>query len=282
MRIPLAKRSLAGLALAFLLAGAVALGCGGSGGEELTIGGDVPEIAQDATLVDLEVVRSDPELLRATAELLGALNRSLGNTGVGSSEVERAVTFVVNNRRVLMVEGTFDTEDVTTRLEETGHSMRRIAGTEVWSGDAGNVALLESGRMALSYDFRTIETVIVQMEEGLTLGRVQAPMETLARMRGTAYISLTTRCENIAPGCRALGFSASGEGGTTGSFDLVSWYDTPEEAEAAAPSLEAFSTVESLFSDVSTGTEGRMFVAEGEGRLAEIFLGADSEFRLRP
>jgi hypothetical protein len=111
---------------------------------------------------------------------------------------------------------------------------------------------------------------------------VESAREVLDRVQGTAYISLTTRCEEVAPGCRALGFSASGQGSSTGTFDLVSWYDTEAEAAAAESSLAAFSTIEILFDSATTFTEGRMFTASGEGELAEIFRGADSEFRLRP
>ena len=192
------------------------------------------------------------------------------------------MTFVVTDRRVILVEGTFDTEDVAKRLEDTEHGVRKIRDREVWSGDAGNVALLGSGRMAVSYDFTTIETVLVQLEDGRTLDQVEAAREVLDRVQGTAYISLTTRCAEVAPGCRALGFSASGQGSSTGTFDLVSWYDTEAEAAAAESSLAAFSTIEILFDSATTFTEGRMFTASGEGELAEIFRGADSEFRLRP
>ena len=276
------KSSLAGIVVGLLMAGIVAMGCGGSGGEKLTIGEDVPEIAQDATLINLEAIRGDSELLKEAGEVLGALNRSLGNTGVGSSDLQSALTFVVNDRRVILVDGTFDAEDVAKRLEDTGHGVRKIRDTEVWSGDAGNVALLRSGRMAVSYDFTTIEIVLVQLEDGRTLDQVEAAREVLDRVQGTAYISLTTRCEDVASGCRALGFSASGQGSTTGTFDLVSWYDTEAEAAAAESSLAAFSTIESLFDSATTVTEGRIFTASGEGELAEIFRGADSEFRLRP
>ena len=75
------KRSLAGIVIGLLMVGIVAMGCGGSGGEKLTIGGDVPEIAQDASLIDLDLIRGDSELLKEAGEVLGALNRSLGNTG---------------------------------------------------------------------------------------------------------------------------------------------------------------------------------------------------------
>ena len=248
----------------------------------MTIGGDVPEIAQDATMVDLEVIRADPGLLAEADEVLGALNRSLGNAGVGSSDVRSAVSFVINGRRVLMVEGTFETDDVAKRLEDSGHALRHIADAEVWSGDAGNVALLGPGQMALSYDFRTTERMIVQLEEGVTLDRSEATRTVLDRMSGNAYISFTARCEEIAPGCQALGFSASGGGGPNGSFDLVSYHDTPESATQARPVLEGFASLEALFRDVTVSTEGRLFVASGEGDLAEIFRGAESDFRLIP
>lgn len=283
MSIGQLKKGVTGIVLVLLLGSIVAVGCGESGGgEPLTIGGDVPEIAQDAAMVDLEVIRGDSELVKEAGEVLAALNRSLGNTGIGSSDVGSAVTFVMNERRVLMVEGTFNTGDVAERLEATGHGVRRVEGSEVWSGDSGNVALLGSGRMAVSYDFTTIETVLTQLEDGRTLNGVEAARDVLESMQGTAYRSLTTRCEGVAPGCRALGFSASGQGDSTGMFDLVSWYDTVAEAQAAEPSLEAFATVEGLFRGVETATEGQMFVATGEGELAEIFLGVASEFRLRP
>ena len=176
--------------LVLLLGLAAAMGCGGAGGgEKLTIGGDVPEIATDATMVDLEIIRGDPGLIGEAGEVLGALNRSLGNAGVGSSEVRGAVSFVVNGRRVLMVDGSFDIEEVAGRLERSGHAVRNIADAEVWSGDAGNVALLGAGRMALGYDFRTIEAVIGQMEEGITLDRSEAARAVLDGMGGTAYIS---------------------------------------------------------------------------------------------
>ena len=280
------KSSLAAIIVGLLMVSIVAMGCGGSGGgpggEKLTIGGDVPEIAQDASLIDLEAIRGDSELLKEAGEVLGALNRSLGNTGIGSSDLRSAVTFVVNDRRVILVEGAFDTEDVAKRLEDTGHGVRKIRDTEVWSGDAGNVALMGAGRMAVGYDFTTMETVLVQLEDGRTLDQVGAAREVLDRVQGTTYISLTTRCEEVAPGCRALGFSASGQGSPTGTFDLVSWYDTEAEAAAAESSLAAFSTIEILFDSATTVTEGRIFTASGEGELAEIFRGADSEFRLRP
>ena len=271
------------IVMTILLVGVVIAGCGESGeGEKLTIGMDVPEIAQDATMIDLEAIRGDSELLKEAGEVLGALNRSIGNTGVGSSDLRNAVTYVVNDRRVLMVEGAFDTEDVATRLEETGHGVRKVRGTDVWSGDAGNVALLGPGRMVVSYDFTTTETVLVQLEEGRTLDQVEAAREVLQRVQGTAYISLTTRCEDVAPGCQALGFSASGQDSPIGTFDLVSWYGTASEAAEAESSLADFATIETLFSSATTATEGRMFTASGEGELAEIFRGADSEFRLRP
>ena len=145
----------------------------------------MPEIATDATMVDLEVIRGDPGLIGEAGEVLGALNRSLGNAGVGSSEVRSAVSFVVNGRRVLMVEGSFDIEEVAERLERSGHAVRNIADAEVWSGDAGNVALLGPGRMALGYDFRTIEAVIGQLEEGITLDRSEAARAVLDGMAGT-------------------------------------------------------------------------------------------------
>ena len=257
-------------------------GCGESVDQKLTIGGDVPETAQDATLVDLEVIRADSGLLSEAGEVLGALNRSLGNAGVGSSEVRSAISFVINGRRVLMVEGSFDTGEVAERLEGSGHAVRHIGNAEVWSGVAGNVALLGPGRMALSYDFRTTERVIGQLEEGITLDRSAAARAILDRMSGNAYLSITTRCEEIAPGCEALGFSASGSGGPSGSFDLVSYHETPETAIQARPILEGFASLESLFQDVTVSTEGRLFIASGEGGLAEIFRGAESDFRLNP
>ena len=276
------KIRLASIVSVLLVSLAAAVGCGGSGGEKLTIGGDVPEITQDATLVDLEVIRADPGLLAEADEVLGALNRSLGNAGVGSSDVRSAVSFVINGRRVLMVEGSFETDDVAKRLEGSGHAVRHIGEAEVWSGDAGNVALLGPGRMALSYDFRTTERVIVQLEEGVTLDRSEAARAVLDGMSGNAYISFTARCESIAPGCEALGFSASGGEGPSGSFDLVSYHETPESAIQAQPVLEGFAALESLFRDVTVSTEDRMFIASGEGDLAEIFRGAESDFRLIP
>ena len=248
----------------------------------MTIVGDVPEIAQDATLVDLEVIRADPGLLAEADEVLSALNRSMGNAGVGSSDIRGAISFVINGRRVLMVDGSFDTEEVAKRLEDSGHAVRPIGDAEVWSGDAGNVALLGPGRMALSYDFRTTERVIVQLEEGVTLDRSEAARAVLDRMSGNAYISFTARCESIAPGCQALGFSASAGGGSSGSFDLVSYHETPETAIQAQPILEGFASLEALFRDVTVSTEGRLFIASGEGDLAEIFRGAESDFRLIP
>ena len=200
------KRTLAGIVIGLLMVSIVAMGCGESGGEKLTIGGDVPEIAQDATLIDLEVIRGDSELLKETGEVLGALNRSLGNTGIGSSDLRSAVTFVVNDRRVILVEGAFDTEDVAKRLEDTGHGVRKIRDTEVWSGDAGNVALMGAGRMAVGYDFTTMETVLVQLEDERTLDQVGAAREVLDRVQGTTYISLTTRCEDVASRMPSLGF----------------------------------------------------------------------------
>lgn len=277
------KRSLAVIVLTLLLSLTAAVGCGGAGGgEKLTIGGDVPEIATDATMVDLEVIRGDPGLIGEAGEVLGALNRSLGNAGVGSSEVRGAVSFVANGRRVLIVDGSFDIEEVAERLERSGHAVRNIADAEVWSGDAGNVALLGPGRMALSYDFRTIEAVIGQLEEGITLDRSEAALAVLDRMDGNAYISFTARCDSIAPGCQALGFSASGSGGSTGSFDLVSYHESPETATEAQPVLEGFASLETLFRDVSVSIDDRLFVASGEGDLAEIFRGAESDFRLIP
>ena len=276
------KRSFAGIVSVLLVILIAVVGCGESGGQELTIGGDVPEIAQDATLVDLEVIRADSGLLAEADEVLGALNRSLGNSGVGSSEVRGAVSFVINGRRVLMVDGTFNTDEVAKRLEESGHAVRHIGNAEVWSGIAGNVALLGPGRMALSYDFRTTERVIGQLEEGITLDRSEAARAVLDGMSGNAYISFTARCETIAPGCQALGFSASGGGGTSGSFDLVSYHETPETATQARPILEGFASLEALFRDVTVSTEDRLFVASGEGDLAEIFRGAESDFRLNP
>lgn len=272
------KSSLVSIVSVFLLGLVVSMACGDSGGEKVTIGGNVPQVAQDATMVDLEIIRADPGLLSEAVEILGALNRSLGNAGVGSSDVRSAISFVIDGRRVLMVDGYFETDDVAKRLEEGGHTVRRIADAEVWSGDAGNVALLSPGRMALSYDFRTIEAVIGQLEEGITLDRSEAARAVLDRMSGNAYISFTARCELIAPGCRALGFSASG----SGSFDLVSYHDTPETAAEAQPALEDFALLETLFQDVIVSTEDRLFVATGEGDLAEIFRGAESDFRLIP
>jgi len=276
------KSSLAGLVAVLLVGLVAAMGCGGSDGEKLNIGGDVPEIAQDATMVDLEVIRADPGLLAEADEVLGALNRSLGNAGVGSSDVRSALSLVINGRRVLMVEGVFDTDEVAKRLEDSGHSVRRIADREVWSGDAGNVALLGPGRMTLSYDFRTTETVISQLEEGITLNRSEAARAVLDRMSGNAYLSFTARCEEIAPGCQALGFSASGSSGVSGSFDLVSYHETAETAIQARPVLEGFASLETLFRDVTVSIEDRLFIAAGEGDLAEIFRGAESDFRLVP
>ena len=276
------KSSLAGIVTALLLAFAATMGCGGEDGGRLTIGGNVPEVAQDATMVDLEAVRGDSGLLAEAGEVLGALNRSMGNTGVGSSDLRRAVSFMINGRRVLMVDGSFDTEEVAERLEENGHAVRRIADTEVWSGDAGNVALLAPGRLALGYDFRTVETMIVQLEEGITLDRSGAARAVLGRMGGDAYISFTARCETIAPGCQALGFSASGSGGSSGSFDLVSYHETQETAAQARTTLEGFASLETLFRDVTVSTEDQLFIAEGKGDLAEIFRGAESDFRLIP
>lgn len=272
----------AAIAPVFLLGLAVVMGCGGDERVPLTIGADVPATASDATMVHMEVIRGDVGLLSETDAVLGTLNRSLGNAGVGSSEVWSAVSFVIDGRRVLIVDGSFDTEEVAKRLEENGHAMRRIADAEVWSGDAGNVALLGPGRMALGYDFRTIEWVIGQLEEGVTLGRAEAARAVLDRMNGEAYISFTTRCDTIAPGCQALGFSASGTGGPEGSFDLVSYHQSGESAIQAQPILEGFASLETLFGNVSVSAEGRLFIAEGEGDLAEIFRGAESDFRLIP
>lgn len=276
------KRSFAGIVSVLLVIFIAVAGCGESAGQKLTIGGDVPETAQDATLVDLQVIRADPGLLSEVDEVLGALNRSLGNAGVGSSEIRGAVSFVIDGRRVLMVDGTFDTDRVAERLEEGGHTVRRIADTEVWSGGAGNVALLGPGRMALGYDFRTMEAMIGQLEEGLTLDRSEAARIVLDRMSGNAYISFTARCDKIAPGCQALGFAASGTGSSSGNFDLVSYHETADTANQAQPVLEGFASLETLFRDVTTSTEGRLFIASGEGDLAEIFRGAESDFRLIP
>ena len=259
-----------------------AAGCGGPGEGELTIGQNVPEIAQDAAMVDLEVIRGDSELLKEAGEVLGALNRSLGNTGVGSSDVGRAVSFVMNNRRVLIVDGSFDTEEVATRLEETGHAVRLVEETDVWSGDAGNIALLGPGRLAMSYDFTTLESALSQLSAGRTLDLVEAAREVLERMGGTAYVSVTTRCESVAPGCQALGFSASGKGGPAGAFDLVTWYASVAEAEAARQSFQEFVSTEGLFDEATALVEGQSHIAMGEGHPSEIFRGADSEFRLRP
>ena len=248
----------------------------------MTIGGDVPEIATDATMVDLEVIRGDSGLIGEAGEVLAALNRSLGNAGVGSSDLRGAVSFVVNGRRVLMVDGSFDIEEVAERLERSGHAMRRIADTEVWSGDAGNVVLLGPGRMALGYDFRTIEAVIGQLEEGLTLERSETARAVLGRMRGNAYISITMRCELIAPGCEALGFSASGTGNSTGTFDLVSYHETADLAAEARSALENFTSAEALFKNAVNTIEGRLLIASGKGELSEVFRGAESDFRLIP
>lgn len=276
------KSSLVSLVSVFLLGLIVSMACGDSGGEKVTIGGNVPLVAQDATMVDLEIIRADPGLLSEAVEILGALNRSLGNAGVGSSDIRSAISFVIDGRRVLMVDGYFETDDVAKRLEEGGHSVRRIADREVWSGDSGNVALLGPGRMTLSYDFRTTETVVSQLEEGITLDRSEAAMAVLDRIGGNAYISFTARCGEIAPGCQALGFSASGEDSQNGSFDLVSYHDTPENAIQARPVLDAFASLETIFRDVTVTTEDSLFVASGQGDLAEIFRGAESDFRLNP
>lgn len=270
------------IAPVFLLGLAMAIGCGGEERVRLTIGGDVPGIATDATMVHLDVIRGDPGLLAEAQEVLGALNRSLGNAGVGSSEVRSAVSFVIDERRALMVDGGFDTEKVAERLEESGHALRRIADVEVWSGDAGNVALLGPGRMALGYDFRTMEAVIGHLEEGITLGRSEAAWAVLSRIKGNAYMSFTARCDTIAPGCQALGFSASRTVGSRGSFDLVSYHQSAESAIQAQPILEGFASLETLFRDVAISAEGRLFIATGEGDLAEIFRGAESDFRLIP
>ena len=75
------KRSLAGIVIGLLMVSIVAMGCGESGGEKLTIGGDVPEIAQDASLIDLEAIRGDSELLKEAGEVFGSVEPEPGKYG---------------------------------------------------------------------------------------------------------------------------------------------------------------------------------------------------------
>jgi hypothetical protein len=79
-----------------------------------------------------------------------------------------------------------------------------------------------------------------------------------------------------------LGFSASGKGGPAGAFDLVSWYASVAEAEAARGSFQEFVSTEGLFDEATALVEGQSHIAMGKGHPSEIFRGADSEFRLRP
>ena len=256
--------------------------CGEPEPVALTVESDVPKDAQDVTFVDLEVIRGDAQLLEAADELIGALNRSLGNIGVGSSDLSRAVTFLMNGRRVIMVQGTFDLQDIGQRLEDTEHSTERVRDTEVWFGLAGNLAFLGPGHLAISDDFRSIEAMLNQLDDAQTFGAVEGVATVLDELQGRAYLSVTTQCEFVALGCRALGFSVASSVDASGSFDLISLFDSQEGAESGQATLEAFAMVETLFSGVSTRIEGPKFIASGDGNLSEIFRGTGSEFTLRP
>ena len=139
-------------------------------------------------MIDLKRFVETQSCLKEAGGGAGALNRSIGNMGIAVRPAD-AVTYVVNDRRVLMVEGTFDRED-GLQAGRKGSRGRKVRGTDVWKRDAGNVRCWDRG-VCVSTLYTTEPYGAVGRGAHWTRLRLRGSAQ---RVQGTAYISLTTRC----------------------------------------------------------------------------------------
>ncbi|MEE9247585.1 MAG: hypothetical protein V3U79_02665 [Dehalococcoidia bacterium] len=269
--------------LALLILGLLALACGGSSEEaDLTIADAAPRDAEAVGLVDLRVIGEDQELALAADPVRKALNGSLANLGLGSSDLTGAMTFLVENNRVLVAQGPFDLEEISQRLADTGHLVMDVEGTEVWFGPIGNVAFLASNRIALTSDFSSLELMVSQLKEKRALGTSEAISSVLDALPPGFYTVVSGDCAFVAVGCRAIGMSFNKKDSTLSSFDFVAVFDSEAEVSASLQDLEAFVHLQGLFSNVASQMTGGRFMAHGEGNSVEIFDGLAVEFTLQP
>ena len=269
--------------LALFILGLLALACGGSaGGADLTIADSAPRDAEAVGLVDLGVIGEDQELTLAAGSVRKALNRSLGNLGLGSSDLTGAMTFLLGNNRILVAQGPFDIEEIRQRLADTGHMVVDVEGTEVWFGPIGNVAFLASDRIALTSDFSSLELMVSQLKEKRALGSSEAISSVLDALPPGFYTVVSGDCGFVAVGCRAIGMSFNKKDSTLSTFDFVAVFDSEAEVGASLQDLDAFVGLQGLFANVTSQTAGERFIAHGEGNSVEIFGGLAIEFTLKP
>ena len=88
---------------------------------DLAIDYDVPSSASIAILIDLEFIRSTGLTNDAIEELSETFNRSLGNGGLGVSDVDTALSVLMNDKRIIIVEGEFVLDDIN-EIDAVGQS----------------------------------------------------------------------------------------------------------------------------------------------------------------
>lgn len=269
--------------LALFIFGLLAVACGGSPeGSDLTIADSAPRDAEAVGLVDLNVIGEDQELALAADPVRKALNRSLGSLGLGSSDLTGAMTFLLENNRILVAQGPFALEQIRQRLADTEHLVMDVEGTEVWFGPIGNVAFLAPDRIAITSDFSSLELMVSQLKEKRALGTSEAISSVLDALPPGFYMVVSGDCAFVAAGCRAIGMSFNKKDSTLSTFDFVAVFDSEAEVGASIQDLNAFVGLQGLFANVTSQTAGGRFMAHGEGNSAEILGGLAPEFTLGP
>ena len=232
--------------------------------------------------MDLNVIGEDQELALAADPVRKALNRSLGSLGLSSSDLTGAMTFLLENNRILVAQGPFALEEIRQRLTDTDHLVMDVEGTEVWFGPIGNVAFLAPDRIAITSDFSSLELMVSQLKEERVLGASEAISSVLDVLPPGFYTVVLGDCAFVAVGCRAIGMSFSKKDSIRSSFDFVAVFDSEAEVSASIQDLYDFVHLQGLFANVATQTAGGRFMAHGEGNSVRMFSVLAVEFSVGP
>ena len=214
-----------------------------------------------------------------------ALGPSLTSVGAEMTNISRAVTYLIGDQRVVILEGDIGEEkDVRETLSDSGYLSETVRNVDVLSGEGpiGAVALLASDRIIMTGDAREISLTVTDLDDERYFGKRIEMSLLLADLPDGTIMSLTTNCP-FAEACTALGISFSKQDAALSSFSMVATFPTDSEALSGQEQMDfMFGQLSTSYPMFETKVIGRRVIIAGEAVSQSIFGGISEEFVLQP
>ncbi len=274
------------LALALLL-GLTVLSCSGtrSSAKELDVAEGAPFIAENVTFVDIDALRGDEDLVFLLTAIEDALDPGLTSVGAEMANIDRAVTYLIGEQRVVVLDGDIGKEkDVRRTLSNSGYQSETVRGVDILSGEGpvGAVAPLASDRIIMSVDARGISLSVTDLDDERYFGKRVEMGLLLADLPDGTVMSLTANCP-ITEACMSLGISFSRKDAALSSFTMVAVFPSESEALSGEEQVGSlFALISSAYPVFETQVIGRRVIITGDAVSQSVFEGIAREFVIRP